>query len=53
MGEQQIIELTQRLLDCVGVWDWATYEELCDERLKCFEPEAPGQLVEGLAFHSK
>ena len=29
----------------------ATYQELSDPALTAFEPEAKGQLVEGLAFH--
>src|SRR6516165_1586644 len=48
---QELLDLTQRLLDCIANRDWATYEELCDPSLTAFEPEAPGQRVEGLAFH--
>jgi calcium/calmodulin-dependent protein kinase (CaM kinase) II len=46
-----LLALTQRLLDAIANRDWATYEELCDPSLTAFEPEACGQLVEGLAFH--
>jgi calcium/calmodulin-dependent protein kinase (CaM kinase) II len=46
-----LLQLTQRLLDAITAGDWATYEELCDPTLTAFEPEAPGQLVQGLAFH--
>jgi len=49
--EQELIALTQRLLDAIAAGDWATYEELCAPDLTCFEPEAQGQLVSGLAFH--
>jgi calcium/calmodulin-dependent protein kinase (CaM kinase) II len=49
--ERDLLALTQRLLDCITAGDWATYEELCDPSLTAFEPEAPGQLVQGLAFH--
>ena len=31
--------------------DWKVYQELCDPTLTCFEPEASGQLVEGMEFH--
>jgi calcium/calmodulin-dependent protein kinase (CaM kinase) II len=47
----ELLALTQRLLDAIAGGDWATYEELCDPTLTAFEPEACGQLVTGLAFH--
>jgi calcium/calmodulin-dependent protein kinase (CaM kinase) II len=50
-AEQQLLDLTQRLLDCIAAADWATYTELCDESLTAFEPEGRGQLIRGLAFH--
>ena len=49
--DQQLIDLTQELLDCITNGDWATYQRLCDPTLTAFEPEARGQLVEGLPFH--
>ena len=48
---EELLALTQRLLDAIAHGDWATYEELCAPDLTAFEPEACGQLVEGLAFH--
>ena len=48
---QELLQLNQRLLDSIASADWATYQELCDPSLTAFEPEALGQLVEGLAFH--
>ncbi|MBY0231371.1 MAG: DUF4440 domain-containing protein [Gemmataceae bacterium] len=50
-ARDELLALTQRLLDAIAQGDWKTYAELCDESLTCFEPEAPGQLVRGLAFH--
>src|SRR5262245_38354603 len=47
----ELLALTQRLLDAIAAGDWATYEELCADDLTAFEPEACGQLVEGLPFH--
>jgi calcium/calmodulin-dependent protein kinase (CaM kinase) II len=47
----ELLQLTQRLLDAITAGNWATYQELCDPTLTAFEPEAPGQLVQGLAFH--
>lgn len=46
-----LLALNQRLLESIASGDWATYQELCDPTLTAFEPEAHGQLVEGLAFH--
>jgi calcium/calmodulin-dependent protein kinase (CaM kinase) II len=48
---EELLALNQRLLDSIAAADWATYEELCDPTLTAFEPEARGQLVEGLEFH--
>jgi len=48
----ELIRLNQRLLDAIAEADWAVYQELCDPSLTAFEPEAKGQLVEGLGFHS-
>ncbi len=48
---EELLQLNQRLLDSIAKADWATYEELCDPSLTAFEPEAKGQLVEGLEFH--
>jgi hypothetical protein len=47
----ELLALNQRLLDSIARADWAAYQELCHPDLTCFEPEARGQLVEGLAFH--
>ena len=49
---EELLRLNQRLLDAITDSDWAVYEELCDPTLTAFEPEAKGQLVEGLEFHS-
>jgi len=47
----EVLKLNDRLLCCIAEADWDTYKELCDPTLTAFEPEARGQLVEGLAFH--
>ena len=47
----ELLALNQRLLDAIAQANWSTYQELCVADLTCFEPEARGQLVEGLAFH--
>lgn len=50
-AEQELINLTQRLLDSIAKADWKTYSELCDPSITCFEPEALGNLVAGMDFH--
>ena len=49
--DQQFIDLTHQLLDCISRGDWETYQSMCDPTLTAFEPEARGQLVAGLDFH--
>jgi calcium/calmodulin-dependent protein kinase (CaM kinase) II len=49
--EDEIVTLTEKLLDSIATADWTAYSELCDTSLTCFEPEAHGQLVAGLPFH--
>jgi ketosteroid isomerase-like protein len=46
-----ILERTQQLLVAVTSGNWDAYTELCDPSLTCFEPEAMGNLVDGLDFH--
>jgi calcium/calmodulin-dependent protein kinase (CaM kinase) II len=47
----ELLTLTQALLNSIAAGDWETYQRLCAPDLTAIEPEAPGQLVEGLAFH--
>ena len=48
---EEVLALTRRLLDAVAAADWKTYKDLVADDITCFEPEAKGQLVEGLPFH--
>ena len=48
---QELLKLTQQLLDAIVRADWNKYQDLCDPSITCFEPEALGQLVAGLDFH--
>ena len=49
--DQTLIKLTQSLLECIMRSDWENYSKLCDPTISCFEPEAVGNLVEGMEFH--
>lgn len=47
----ELLDLNQKLLVAIVTGDWATYTQLCDPGITCFEPEARGQLVSGMEFH--
>jgi calcium/calmodulin-dependent protein kinase (CaM kinase) II len=49
--ESQLLDLTRQLLRTIAEKNWDAYAALCDPSLTCFEPEAMGQLVEGMDFH--
>ena len=51
MATDEILRLNQQLLETLAAGDWAAYIKLCDPSLSAFEPEAAGNLVEGLDFH--
>lgn len=48
---QELLDLNQQLLNAIVGGDWDTYASLCDPTISCFEPEAKGNLVEGMEFH--
>lgn len=47
----EVIKLTEQLLDALSSGDFETYAKFCDPNLTAFEPEALGNLVEGIDFH--
>jgi calcium/calmodulin-dependent protein kinase (CaM kinase) II len=47
----ELIKINERLLESIASGDWETYAALCDPTITCFESDARGQLVEGMAFH--
>ena len=49
--EEMLTLLNKQLLDAIDNGDLKTYREYCDHSLTGFEPEALGNLVEGLGFH--
>jgi calcium/calmodulin-dependent protein kinase (CaM kinase) II len=50
-ASNELLTLSQRLLDSIDSQDWPRYARLCDPTLTAFEPEAAGHLVTGMAFH--
>ncbi len=52
MSDSQLLrDLSEQLLAAIDRGDWDTYQLLCDPTLSAFEPEALGNLVEGMEFH--
>jgi len=49
--KQEILKLTEQLLEAISSGDYEIYSKLCDPHLTSFEPEALGNLVEGMEFH--
>ena len=49
--EQEIIRLTQQLITSITTLDFDTYNKLVDSHVTAFEPEANGNLVEGVELH--
>jgi len=47
----EIIRNTEMLLEAISTNDFESYARLCDPHMTAFEPEAIGNLVEGLEFH--
>ena len=47
----ELNEILIKLLHSIQTRDWNTYETLTSSNLSCFEPEAKGELIRGLAFH--
>lgn len=47
----EIIRATEQLVDAISTGDFDQYTKLCDPNLTAFEPEALGNLVEGMEFH--
>ncbi|KAM6432407.1 calcium/calmodulin-dependent protein kinase type II subunit beta isoform 14-T14 [Liasis olivaceus] len=49
--KQEIIKITEQLIESVNNGDFEAYAKICDPGLTSFEPEALGNLVEGMDFH--
>ncbi|XP_034937392.1 calcium/calmodulin-dependent protein kinase type II alpha chain isoform X7 [Chelonus insularis] len=48
---QEIIKMTEQLIENINTGDFEGYTKICDPHLTAFEPEALGNLVEGMDFH--
>lgn len=48
---QEIIKMTEQLIEAINNGDFDAYTKICDPHLTAFEPEALGNLVEGMDFH--
>ncbi|XP_034112154.1 calcium/calmodulin-dependent protein kinase type II alpha chain isoform X3 [Drosophila albomicans] len=48
---QEIIKITEQLIEAINSGDFDGYTKICDPHLTAFEPEALGNLVEGIDFH--
>ncbi|XP_051165214.1 calcium/calmodulin-dependent protein kinase type II alpha chain isoform X2 [Leptopilina boulardi] len=48
---QEIIKMTEQLIESINTGDYEAYTKICDPHLTAFEPEALGNLVEGMEFH--
>uniref|UniRef100_A0A665UBJ9 calcium/calmodulin-dependent protein kinase n=1 Tax=Echeneis naucrates TaxID=173247 RepID=A0A665UBJ9_ECHNA len=49
--KQEIIKVTEQLIEAINNGDFEAYTKICDPGLTSFEPEALGNLVEGTDFH--
>ncbi|XP_029693082.1 calcium/calmodulin-dependent protein kinase type II subunit beta isoform X1 [Takifugu rubripes] len=49
--KQEIIKITEQLIEAVNNGDFEAYAKICDPGLTSFEPEGLGNLVEGMDFH--
>ncbi|XP_061528507.1 calcium/calmodulin-dependent protein kinase (CaM kinase) II beta 1 isoform X25 [Phycodurus eques] len=49
--KQEIIKITEQLIEAINNADFEAYAKICDPGLTSFEPEALGNLVEGMDFH--
>jgi len=49
--KSDIVRLTEQILDAINTGDLEMYTKFSDPNLTAFEPEALGNLVEGIQFH--
>ncbi|XP_022253438.1 calcium/calmodulin-dependent protein kinase type II alpha chain-like [Limulus polyphemus] len=49
--KSEIIKITELLIEAINNGDFESYTKYCDPQITAFEPEALGNLVEGVDFH--
>ncbi|XP_035222258.1 calcium/calmodulin-dependent protein kinase type II alpha chain-like [Stegodyphus dumicola] len=49
--KQEIVKITEQLIEAINTGDYETYTKYCDPHMTAFEPEALGNLIEGMDFH--
>lgn len=49
--KQEIIKITEQVIEAISNGDFEMYTKFCDPQMTAFEPEALGNLVEGMDFH--
>lgn len=50
-SEEEIIKITESLIDVINRGDYERYTQICDPALTAFEPESLGNIVIGMPFH--
>lgn len=48
---EDIIKLTEGLIDVINRGDYESYKRICDAEMSAIEPESFGQIVIGMPFH--
>lgn len=49
--KKAVLAATDDVIQAIMQGDWDKYSKMCAKDMTCFEPEAQGCLVKGLAFH--
>ncbi|XP_022163817.1 calcium/calmodulin-dependent protein kinase type II alpha chain isoform X10 [Myzus persicae] len=49
--KQEIVKITEQLIESINNADFEGYTKICDPHMTAFEPEALGNLLEGMEFH--
>lgn len=50
-SKEEIVMMTKELLDSITRGNYEGYTKLCDPHITAFEPEAMGNMIQGVKFH--